>query len=104
MDCCEIAQEGGKSLQTSVGAVGFMFLKRNANFLGTMLAHIPPDDADYVGLPNCNASVRSHRGPQPSWTDSVHMTVLADLRVPMLGASGLASIQGKGYIQCRRCY
>jgi hypothetical protein len=31
------------------------------------------------------------------------MTVLADLRSPISGATGLVSIPIKGYIQCRQC-
>jgi len=70
-------------------------------FSATLVVPIPADADDYVD--RAKEAFVATGGPRTLPTVLRYMTVLADLRSPISGATGLVSIPIKGYIQCRQC-
>ncbi len=70
-------------------------------FSATLVVQIHADADDYVD--RAMEAFVATGGPRTLPTVLRYMTVLADLRSPISGATGLLSIPIKGYIQCCQC-
>ena len=79
----------------------FVVQGRAWKFSATLVVPIPADADDYVD--RAKEAFVATGGPRTLPTVLRYMTVLADLRSPISGATGLVSIPIKGYIQCRQC-
>jgi hypothetical protein len=79
----------------------FVVQGRAWKFSATLVVPIPADADDYVD--RAKEAFVATGGPRTLPTVLQYMTVLADLRSPISGATGLVSIPIKGYIQCRQC-